>query len=181
MPGVGPLIVPTGVAAGDRRTYGELKAELARMYNPDDANALAVAGDAINQAIRVYNRYNWPWEVLTHQVSVVADVDSYPLPQPFKAAMSGYLTDSGRKHQRLAYIPYETFVAEYDLKQNGGPYYYTLKNTHETGQVTVWPRPQSAATAEFDYYRRTPMLKSDAAPLEMPGEAEGAMMQWAAY
>lgn len=181
MPTIGPIVVSTGAAASDRRLFGELKAELARGYNADDETTLAIAGDAINAAIRVYNRFNWPWEILTHQLTLSTNVDTYALPQPFKAPLALHLLSSSRKNKKLAYFPYESFVAEYDLKQDGEPRYYTLKNTHETGLVTVWPRPQSAYTAEIDYYRRTPIMRSDSHPLDVPQEAEEGILSWAWY
>ena len=181
MPGVGPIIVSTGVAASDRRTFRELKDEMARTYNPDDDTALAIAGEAINAAIRVYNRFNWPWEVLTHSITLAVDTDSYALPQPFKSPLAMHLLSSSRKNKKLGFFPYESFVTEYDLKAEGEPRYYTLKNVHETGQVTVWPRPQSAYTAEIDYYRRTTIMRSDNDPLDVPMEAEEGMLSWAWY
>lgn len=181
MPGVGLLVVSTGQAASDRRIFGDLKAELARTYNPDDETTLAIAGEAINSAIRSYNRFNWPWEILTHSLTLAVDTDSYALPQAFKAPLALHLLTSGRKNKKLGYFPYESFVTEYDLNASGEPRYYTLKNVHEAGQVTVWPRPQSAYTAEIDYYRRTPTLKADDHPLDVPMEAEEAILQWSFY
>ena len=181
MPGVGPIIVSTGVAASDRRTFRELKDELARSYNPDDETTLAIAGEAINAAIRSYNRFNWPWEILTHSISITADVDTYALPQAFKSPLSAYLLNSSRRNRRLGYMPYETFSTEYALNGNGEPRIYTLKNVHETGLVTYWPRPQSSYDAEVDYYRRTPIMRSDNDPLDVPMEAEEGILSWAWY
>ena len=92
-----------------------------------------------------------------------------------------HLLSSSRKHKKLGFFPYESFVTEYDLNASGEPRYYTLKNVHETGQVTVWPRPQSAYTAEIDYYRRTPIMRSDNDPLDVPMEAEEGILSWAWY
>ncbi len=52
MPGIGPIVVSTGAAASDRRTFRELKDELARGYNAGDETTLSIAGDSINAAIR---------------------------------------------------------------------------------------------------------------------------------
>lgn len=180
MPGLGPIVVSTGAAAADRRTFAELKGELARTYNPDDPNTMAVAGDSIRAAIQAFNRCNWPWEVLTHQGTLAANAETMALPQPFKAPLSAHILQNGRKWKRLAYMPYETYLAEYDLTAVGEPRCYSLQNQFESGLVTFWPRAMGTAySVEIDYYRRTPIPKADNDPMEMPGEAEEAVMQWA--
>jgi hypothetical protein len=181
MPGVGLIVSSSTSPAQERRRLIDLKSELARGYNPDDANTLALAQDAINAAIRVYNRYNWPWEVMSHTLAIASSTSDYTLPTWFKAPLALHLTSSGRKNKRLGYIPYDTFVTEYDLKRDGEPFLYTVKNHHETGQVTLYPRPGSAYTAEIDYYRRTPLLTSDQTPCDFPPEAEEGVMAWAWY
>ena len=52
MPYLSSIVAPTSAAAPDRITFGELKAELARAFNPDDANTLALEGDSIVAALR---------------------------------------------------------------------------------------------------------------------------------
>ena len=181
MPGLGPIVVHTGAAADERRRLIDLKSELARSYNADDESTLAIAQDSINSAIRSYNRFNWPWEVLTHSITLSSDVDAYALPSPFKAPLSAYLLNSGRRDRRLGYYPYDTFSTEYSTRADGEPRVYTLKNVHETGQITFWPMPKSSYSASIDYYRRTPILTSDESPIDVPPEAEEAIMQWAFY
>ena len=171
--------MPTAAAAVDRRTFGECKTELARPYNADDETTLAIAGEALNSAVRAYNRFLWPWEVLTQNITVVAGTDAYALDTPFKKPLSLYFTQSGRKWKRIAYEPYDSFVQNYWIKSDGSPVMYTLRNEFETGQLTVWPRPISGDTMQLDYYRNTPSLQRDETPFEMPEYALEAMMQWA--
>lgn len=181
MPGIGPIVINTGAAAPDRRVFRDLKAELARGSNPDDETTLAIAGDAINSGIRAYNRYLWPWELLAHQATLATNDDTVPLPQSFKAPCSAHLLLNGRKWKRLGYMPYETYLAEYDLTATGEPRLYTLRNQFESGEAIFWPRPMSAYTAEINYYRRTPTLRNDDDPIDLPSEAEEAVMAWAWY
>ena len=182
MPGVGLLVVNTGQQATDRRSFLELKSEIARTYNPDDETTLAIAGEAVNSAIRAFGRYNWPWEVMHHVFSIASGTETYSLPQAMKAPIACHLLDSNsRLNKRLGYVPYTTYLTEYTLTDSGDPLLYTFQNLHETGQVFLWPRPASSETAQLVYYRRTPILRSDDAPLDVPLEAEEAILQWAFY
>lgn len=181
MAGLGGFVSPTGAAATDRRTFLELKNELAMAANPDDEVTLAIAGMAINAAIRSYNRYNWPWEVLEQDISISSGTESYALTQPFKAPLSCYLLESSRPHNRLGFIPWTSFINEYSHDYDGQPTIYTLENVHENSQITFWPRPQSSYTARLWYYRRTPVMKNDSEPFEALPEAEEAYMAWAWY
>ena len=180
MPLTGPGIFPTTTTAIDRRTFGDCKAELARPMNPDDENTLAIAGDSINSAIRAFNRFLWPWEILTQDISFTSGVETYRLDVPFKKPLSFYYTDSnGRRIRRIHWQPYDSFVLEYGLKSDGSPAIYTMRNEFETGLLTVAPRPISSDTAQLDYYRSTPTLQRDETPIEMPEYALEAVMQWA--
>ena len=179
MPLTGPGIIPTAAAAVDRRTFGDCKAELARPFNPDDATMLAIAGESLNSALRAYNRFLWPWEVLTQNISLVSGTDAYALDTPFKKPLSLYYTQSSRRSRRIVYQPYDTFIQEYGLKSDGSPTVYTMRNEFETGQLIVYPRPINSDTAVLDYYRNTPSLQRDEVPIEMPEYALESAMQWA--
>lgn len=177
----GQFIFSSSSQAPGRRTFLEMKSELARPYNANDETALAIAGDAINAAIRRYNRRLWPWDILTDTLSFDADEDTQPISLTFKKPLAAHILDSSRKNKRLAYEPYESFVESYDLKQDGQPVIYTMKNVFRDGLLTVWPRPQSAYTIEVDYYARIPLMKQDDDPYEGPPESEEAVMAEADY
>ncbi len=178
----GPTVVPTSSAAIDRRTFGEIKRELAAPYNPDDDTTLALAADAWNSAIRAYNRYCWPWELLTVDLAIVAGTDTYALPQAFKMPKAASRLDtSSRPYRRLIYQPYDSFVDNYQSNLTATEWMYTLRNVFETGQVTFYPVPSAADTVRLWYYRRTPTLRRDEEPVEAPEEACEAMMDWARY
>ena len=178
----GPTVFPTAAFPSSRRTLGDIKTELARPYNPDDETTLALAGDAWNSAIRAYNRYNWPWEVLTTDIAVTSGTDTYTLPSQFKAPLAASRLDSNsRPWRRLAYQPYESFVNLYLANSQGIEYSYTLCNTFETGQITFYPVPSSADTIRVWYYRATPTIQTDSTPVEAPETAVEAIMDWARY
>jgi hypothetical protein len=117
--------------------------------------------------------------VLTQNISFVSGTDAYALDTPFKKPLSLYYTSSSRRSRRIIYQPYDTFIQEYGLKSDGSPTIYTMRNEFETGQLIVYPRPIGSDTAVLDYYRNTPSLQRDEAPVEMPEYALEAVMQWA--
>ena len=182
MPGVGPLVVSSGLQATDRRSFLEMKEELARAYNSGEETVMSIAGDAINAAIRVYNRYNWPWEVLkVPDFNTASGTETYTVPAPFKAPLSCHVVTSSRPSRRLGFIPFSSYMTEYSLRADGNPTLYTFENLHETGQVTFWPRPGAVETMRICFYRRTPTLKYDDSPLDVPLEAEEGYQSWAWY
>lgn len=178
---IGPAVFNTGVAASARRSFGELKRELALPINPDDDTTLAIAGDSINSAIRAYNRFCWPWEVLSTDIALTNGTDTYVLPQAFKKELSCFFLSGSRLNDRISYIRYDEFLQEQVLNQTGIPRLYTLVNVFETGQVTFYPTPGSSYNVRLHYFRRTPTMQRDEDPLEMPAEAEGAYLCWARY
>lgn len=181
MPLTGPQIASGGAAAADRRLLGEIKTELARPYDDSDPVNLALAGDAWRSAVRAYNRFCWPWERLTVDITVVAGTATYSLPAAFKAPMGAYMLSGSRESQRLGWLPYDSLIAEYALNQDGSPRLYTQYNEFETGTVQLWPRPTSSGTARIFYFRNTPADKDDNTAVEAPDYAVEAMMDWARY
>lgn len=181
MPLIGPSVFGTGSFAAERRSYGELKAELARPSDADDDTTLAMAGDSLNSAIRAFNRFHWPWERLTLDITTIPGQETYALPQPFKAELAAYRLVNNRPRHRLQFIPYDQFLTQYSLDYDGIPVCYTLGNQFETGSVTIWPRPTSAETIRLDYFRFTPTMRTDDATLEVPSHAEEAIMSWARW
>lgn len=181
MPFTGPQVFSTAAAAIDRRTFGDMKSELARPYNPNDETTLAIAGDCVNSAIRKYNRKVWPWEILSADVTFGANDNTQPLPQPFKKPLAAYQLIAPNQDRRLSYIPYESFIEYHSIRATGQPTVYTLRNVFETGQVTVFPIPISSTDVSVFYYRRTPILRKDAEPFEGPPEFEEAILSEARY
>lgn len=184
--GRGPTVISTGVAASDRRTFGQMKNELALSHDPDDTKVLAMAGEAINQAIRRMNRFNWPWEVVSQEITLAAATDLYALDQPFKAPLAAYFLDAsgGRRDRRLGYMPYDSFVNLSSNKSDAGTEgatIYTVPNAFEAGQVMIYPRPNGTDYIQLIYYRRTPTGKRDSDPMEFHAEAEGVYYAWAEY
>lgn len=179
MPLIGPTIFHTSASGDGRRTWGELKRELTRPVNDNDEGVLATASDCLTSAVRALNRFVWPHERLSFDITLASGTDSYSLPSAFKRELSAYLLDSGRPNVRLFYIGYEEYLGQYSLKQDGQPTLYTLQNIHETGQVTFWPRPSSAYTARLSYYRRSGSRYQDAEIPDWDEEYEEVILQWA--
>ena len=182
MPLTGPTIFHTSSAGDGRRTWGELKRELARPVNDNDDGVLATASDCLTSAVRTLNRYCWPWELVTHDFTSTANTDTYALPSAFKREMAAYIMSSGRPNNRLRYMEIADFLGEYSLNQNGQPTIYTLLNTHETGQITLWPRPEvSTYSLRIWYYRRSGTRYQDSEIPDWPEEFEEVAQQWAWY
>lgn len=176
-------VFPTSSASTDRTTFGEMKADLARSINPDDPTVLAMAGDSIITALKVYARYNWPWDLIYQDIPVVSGTDTYALAQKFKLPMAAYLLDgSSRPDKRLAWIPYGAFLESYSANQDGQPVLYTVPNAFESGQVLLYPRPASTYTLRLHYYRMAAYrFITDETPLEIPDYADEPIRAWAWY
>lgn len=179
MPLTGPTIFHTSASSDGRRTWGELKRELARPVNDNDDGVLATASDCLVSAVRALNRFIWPHERLTVDISLVSGTDTYALPSAFKRELACYLLDNGRRNVRLLYMGLEEFLGNYSLKQDGQPNIYTFENIHETGRITFWPRPASAYTARLSYYRRSGSRYQDAEVPDWDEEFEEVVVQWA--
>lgn len=176
-------VFPTSSASTDRTTFGALRADLARSINPDDPAVLAMAGDAVVTALKVFSRYNWPWDLIYQDISVTSGTDTYALAQKFKLPMAGYLLDSSsRLDKRLRWIPYGSFLESYSANQDGQPVLYTVPNAFESGQVLLYPRPSQSYTFRLHYYRMTAFrFRTDETPLEIPDYADEPLRAWAWY
>ena len=176
-------VFPTSSASTDNTTFGDLKGELARSINPDDPTVLAIAGDSIISALKVYARWNWPWDIVEQTITISSGTDTYPLAQKFKLPVAAYLLDgSSRNDKRMGYIPYQAYLESASTNQDGQPHLYTIPNAFESNTVLFYPRPSSAYTARIHYYRMTAFrFRDDNAPIEMPDYAEEALRTWAWY
>ena len=176
-------VFPTSAASSDRTTFGELKQNLARAINPDDETTLQIAGDSIVTALKVYARFNWPWDVVSVDISVVSGTELYSLPQKFKLPISCYELDGGgRPKRRIGYIPYASFLESYQQNQDGAPELYTVPNAFEAGQALFYPRPTSSFTAKLSYYRMGAFrFRDDSEPLGVPDYADEPIRAWAWY
>lgn len=182
MPLTGPTIFHTSASSDGRRTWGELKRELARPVNDNDDGVLATAGDCLTSAVRALNRFIWPHERLQVNITLVSGTDTYALPSAFKREMACYLLDTGtngRPFHRLAYMGIEELLGEYSLKIDGQPTAYSFQNIHETGRVTFTPRPNAAYYARIWYYRRTGSRYQDVEIPDWDEEFEEVVLQWA--
>ena len=179
MPLTGPTIFHTSASGDGRRTWGELKRELARPINDNDDGVLATAGDCLTSAVRSLNRFIWPHERLSVDLSLTSGVATYALPSAFKREAACYLLSGGREDIRLSFVPIDELHGAYSLKQDGQPTIYTLVNTHETGQVTFWPRPSSSYTARLWYFRRSGSRYQDSEIPDWDEEFEEVIVQWA--
>lgn len=176
-------VFPTTSASADRTTFGDLKADLARPVNPDDPTVLAIAGDAVIAALKAYSRYNWPWDVVSQDISIVSGTELYTLNQKFKLPVSCYLLDgASRPDKRLGYMIYASFLEAYSQNWDGEPRLYTIPNAFEGGQVQFYPRPTATYTARLHYYRMgSYRFRDDSTPLEIPDYADEPIRAWAWY
>jgi len=181
VPLTGPTIFHTSSAGDGRRTWGELKRELARPVNDNDDGVLATAGDCLTSAVRTLNRFIWPHERTQVDITIVSGTETYALPSAFKREMAGYLLDGvgGRPTQRLVHMGIEEMLGSYSLKVGGKPTLYFFQNIHETGQVTFLPRADSDYYARLWYYKRSGSRYNDAEIPDWDEEFEEVVQQYA--
>lgn len=140
--------------------------------------------DAIRSAIRKYNALgNWPWERQEIEITTTNGTESYTVPQAVKKELGLYRLDSsgGRRDQRLAFVPYETYIEAYSVNCDSTPWCYTVNNLFETGQILLYPRPVSTEYLLFLYGRETPRPRLEDDPVEFPDWASEGYMSEAWY
>lgn len=166
------------------RTFGELKAELARYIKmPTDPEALAVAGDCVLDAIRFYNTKTWKWGLVYLDITLVADNAEYDLLGDTKEPRYAELLDSAnRAASRLRYQDPRSFLeANFPITSSGEASAYTLMNVHETGTLRLDTPPSAAfittyPTLRFWYYRRIQHPAADGDVIDVPSEVEGGIV-----
>jgi hypothetical protein len=157
---------------------------------PNDAEALDIANDAINGAIRVLNRHVWSWTLVSTDITLVADQRDYTVPSNVKAPRRLFRVNSSSEEDGwLDYKDPQSFMIEHPrVTASRASRVYTLENVHEYGQLTL-EYPASSTfisnypTLRFWYYRRVPLISESAgaATLDAPNEVDEFVRWYARY
>jgi len=155
----------------------------------EDPDEKAKGGRALDDAIRQFNHVDWQFNVLTSDVTFIANTTDYPL-NTFVPAASDFksplrmmiLDDNNRTVTRLQWVPYPEWL-NIDPSQRtlvSMPRLYTIRNPHEAGTVTFAPPLGPVFTypkARLHYHRRIVRPSGDEAVLNVPEEVENALVQ----
>lgn len=160
--------------------FSTLKGRIARYVNlPDSPEALREAGEAANGAISYLNGWPWQWSLRTQLVTLSADVATYGLDRQFRSATSALLLNSSDKPQQ-ALVWQEPKILDWiepDRTSSTDPRYYTVRNAHDDGLVTLIPPPSSGFVARFpklqiNFHSRLLTLVDDSESLDAPHEVQ---------
>jgi hypothetical protein len=157
----------------------------------DRPDVLAQARQAIFEAIRSFNAWAWTFNRVTEDITLSSpnsgtDAD-YSLSENWRSPLRAQLVDSdGKTREHVEWIQWAIWVTELPDQSTTGstPLYYTARNIHETGVVTVDPPP---ATADLTYptmrlfYHRRILCPSDNTAINVPTEVEQAIFDEAVW
>ncbi len=151
----------------------------------DRPEAVTKAGRAIDSAVREYNSVAWKFNRLQQDITLVTDTQDYTLAAAFKQAFAANMIDSdGKKRYRVDWIPFEQWTRFFPDQSSTGsiPFFYTIRNKHETGIVSVDPTPGASITwptLRINYNRRIAIAPGSTGVLNVPEEIEEGIAQLA--
>ena len=156
----------------------------------DRPEAVVKAGRTIDSAVREYNNVAWKFNRLQDDITLTAKSGStvtrdYTLNTDFKQAFSAVMVDSdGNTRYRVDWIPYEQWARRFPDQSSTGsvPFFYTIRNKHQTGIVTVDPGPGENLTwptLRINYNRRIALGQASSSVLNVPEEVEEGITQLA--
>lgn len=168
-------------------TFSALKTQVARyVLMPNDDEGIAVAGEAINDAILEVNVANWYWSLTTEDVTLVADDADYTLGATFNTPRALEFLDSSDLPTRgCGFEDWKTFLIMHPKRNiSGTPTVYTLRNVHGDG-LLQFDHPigssflASYPTARVHFYKRISVLEADTDVPDVPSEVE-LYIKWSA-
>ena len=177
--------MPTVVGGGSSQspglqTFSTLKTRVSRYVNsPDSSEALTVAGQEINDAIRELNTRTWYWSLSYEDITLTASTADYNLSSNFNAARNlQLLNSSGEPCGTIGYYDPKTFDLQFSSSSgSGSPCAYTVYSFLDTYQLS-FDIPCSSAfvasypTARLRYLARVPTLTNDSDTVPVPSEVE---------
>ncbi len=176
--------IPTSAfpQVADNRTLGEAKLELAQ-YSGGGArdDILSRAGTSYLRAVREFNDIKWKFNRMVDDITLVADEPDYDLENDFKSPMRAIMVDSDSKtRDTVMWVPHEEWIYHLPDQSTTGsmPIYYTVRNAHQTGIVTVDPIPATELTwpiMRIHYHRRIVLPVADIEKVNAPVEVEEAI------
>lgn len=162
------------------RTFSTLKTEVARfVMGPDDTEVLAVAGAAINTAIRKLNLKKWHWLRTYSDITLTAGTSDYALPSNFRAVLHMQrLNAAGQPDGTIRFNRAKTLDLEHpSATTSGDPGLYTVYNYLDTFAVSLEVNPSAGFVARFPalrlrYFAKTDVLSNDQDQPFVPSEVE---------
>ena len=176
---------------GKNRSVSELMSEIAGFTG--GAERLDVqnqARQALFEAIRSFNAWAWVFNRVTEDIALATPVSGtdadYDLAENWRSPLRAQLVDSSSNtREHVEWIPWAIWITELPDQSTTGatPLYYTARNIHETGRITVDPPPASTLTyptLRLFYHRRI-LCPADTSVINVPTEIEQAIFDEAVW
>jgi len=167
----------------DNRTLNALIQDILEYIGgEDDPDMQSRAMAALNTAVREFNGVLWKFNRLRQDITLTAGRD-FSLSANFRAPLAATLLNaSNEERERVVWVPFEEFIEYFPDRTGTGtsPMYYTIRNSHETGIVTVEPKlvtPLQYPKMRVEYFRRIERVATENDVLNVPEEVEEALVQ----
>ena len=144
------------------------------------------AREAIFEEIRSFNSWKWTFNRVTEDHTLAAATADYTLASDFRSPLRAQIVDSSSNTRGdVSWIQWSDWVSMFPDQSTTGsiPLFYTARNIHETGLVTVDPVPASTLTyptLRLFYFRRI-LCPADNAVINVPTEVEQAIFDGAIW
>src|SRR5262245_61795378 len=136
------------------RVESQLAEEIGTHFGaPDDTDVLAIARNAVNDAIRMLNTRNWRWGLAFVEIATVAGQSEYDLSTDWRAPRSLELLDgSGNVNGRIAWQDPKSFSDLTGDGTTGDPCLYTVFNADD-GVLTLDAAPSAVFVSQHPTLR----------------------------
>jgi len=169
------------------RPVSSLIEELATFTGGQSREDIPVrAREALFEEIRSYNSWKWTFNRVKEDLTLVASTADYELSQDFRGPLRAQMVDSSSKtREDVSWIPWGDWVSRFPDQSTTGsiPLFYTARNIHENGTVTIDPVPASSLTyptLRLFYHRRI-LCPADNEVINVPTEVEQAIFDGAIW
>ncbi len=146
------------------------------------------AREAIFEEIRSFNSWAWTFNRVTEDITLTADgaTPNYTLAADWRNPLRAQMVDSSSKtRDDVTWIEWGDWVSMFPDQSTTGsmPQFYTARNIHETGLVTVDPVPATTLTYPTLrlYYHRRILCPADNEAINVPTEIEQAIFDGAVW
>ena len=180
--GIGASTAAAGhVAKANNPEFLVWAQEIARPVGTDD-KTIQRAKDAINGAIRDYDRYMWKFERVLTPVTLETDTGSYELNHLVKGSFRAMLLDSTGTLDETPYAWADPVT--FEIAKRSGFQMYTYKNFSADAKVYFWPVPTSVLNGrkiEVGTYQSAQRLSKDEDKFDGPYTYVGVLSERARY
>jgi len=177
-------IVASSAGRARPNQFSSLQTRVAQIVGgQNDSTIKASCGEYINDAIDEFNTRLYECNKLG-PTAITVTGGSADLPTQFYKEEECQVVDSaGNKLREISYIDWTEYqkvfnFGSYSSGPGPAPQYYTLFNTHLTGQIKLLPAPAATATTylKITYYKRFDQLASESDILDAPRELQLAII-----